>query len=64
LLSKWVNLCRYTTAVKSAAFIKSQAARMPGPPPVFAPHVTLAGGFECGVARLHVQQTNPFHHKT
>lgn len=34
------------TAVKSAAFIKSQAASMPGPPPVFEPHVTLVGGFE------------------
>ena len=34
------------TSVKSAAFIKSQAARMPGPPPVFDPHVTLVGGFE------------------
>ena len=33
-------------AVKSAAFIKRQAARMPGSPPAFAPHVTLVGGFE------------------
>lgn len=33
-------------ATKSAAFIKSQAARMSGSVPVFSPHVTLAGGFQ------------------